>query len=94
MEFGKLLRLVSVVNLILVLFRLFNIQGREPYSCDFIKKKVNIGLYSDICRSISFKLGVIIETTKFYITLSVWMTLTFIRGHSCMRNQKLKYRFG
>ena len=31
MEFGILLSLVGSINLILILFRLFNIQGREPY---------------------------------------------------------------
>ena len=38
MEFGILLRLVEVMNLILILACVFNIQGREPYLCDFIKK--------------------------------------------------------
>ena len=30
-----------------------------------------------------------IETTKHYDLISVWMTLTFIQGNSCMRKQKL-----
>ena len=40
MEFGIVLRLVGVVNLILILFYFcpFSIQGREPYLCDFIRK--------------------------------------------------------
>ena len=29
-----------------------------------------------------------IEITKLYILISVWMTLIFIQGHSCMRNQQ------
>ena len=37
MEFDVLLRL-GVMNLILVC-SLFNIQGREPSMCDFVKKK-------------------------------------------------------
>ena len=35
-----------------------------------------------------------VDTTKFYILISVWMTLTFIEGYSCMRNNKtLGFRF-
>ena len=89
MEFGILLRCVRVINLMLILSHSFNTQGKEPYLCDFFKENVNLGLCSDIYRPIFFKLGTIIETTKFYILISVWMTLTFIQGHSCMRNQKL-----
>ena len=37
-EFFLLLRLASVVFLIPILFRPFDIQGREPYLCDLIKK--------------------------------------------------------
>ena len=36
MEFSILLRFVSVMNLILILSHPFNIQGREPYLCDFV----------------------------------------------------------
>ena len=28
-----------------------------------------------------------IESTKFYILISVWMTLTFILGHNCVRKK-------
>ena len=38
----------------------------------------NAGLHLSIYRLISFKLGVMIKTTKIYILRSVWMTLTFI----------------
>ena len=55
----------------------------------FCLKKINIGLYSDIYRPISVKLGIVIETTKLHIVISVWMTLIFIQGYSCMRNKKL-----
>ena len=30
----------------------------------------------------------VIETTKLFILMSVWMTLTFIQGHSFMKNEK------
>ena len=46
-----------------------SIQGRELYLCDLVKKNehFNIGLYSGIYRLISFKLGIMIESTKLYI---------------------------
>ena len=54
-ECSTLLRLVGVMNLILILSFPSDIQGREPFLYDFIKKKnSNVGLYSDICRPISF----------------------------------------
>ena len=87
-EFGILLRLVDVMNHILILYRPFTFQKREPYFYDFIKK-VNVGLYSDNYRSICFKLCVMIEITKLSIFISVWMTLTFIQCHTYIRNQKL-----
>ena len=40
MEFSMLLRLVGIVNLIVILSRLYNIQGREPCLCDFDKKNL------------------------------------------------------
>ena len=49
------------------------------------KKSFNVSLYSHMYWLIFFKLGVMIETTKLYSLKSVWMTLTFIQGHSCIR---------
>ena len=51
-------------------------------------KNVCIGFYSNIWRLISFKLYMMIETIELCILISVWMTLTFIQDHSCMRNKK------
>ena len=51
MECGPLLKLVGVMNLMLIFILScpFNIEGREPYFCDFFKKKnLNIGLHSNI----------------------------------------------
>ena len=39
-------------------------------------------MYSGIYWLISFKLGMMIETTKLYIFTSVWMTLIIIKGHT------------
>ena len=49
---------------------------------------VNVGLCLDIYKPISFELGMMTETIEFYIHMPLWMTLTFIQGHSCMRNKK------
>ena len=53
----------------------------------------DMGLYLDNYRPISFKLGLMIETTKLYIFTSVWMALSFPLGRSCMRTRKLQYPF-
>ena len=79
MEYDVVLRLVCVMNLKLILCWSFTIQGREPY--------LNINLNGDIYRPISFKLGVMIEIAKLYILRLVWMTLTFVQCHNCMRNK-------
>ena len=34
-----------------------------------------------------------VETTRLYILIFVWMTLTFIQGHSYMRNKKFCVHF-
>ena len=92
---GLLLSLADVMNLILILSSPLNMQGREAYLCNFVEKKTNkkafnVGLDSDILRPISFRFGTVIGTIKFYILISVWMALTSVQGHSCMRNQKLR----
>ena len=68
MEFGVSLRSVSVIKLLLILSNRFNIQGRNLYLCDFVKKtNFTFGLYSDIYRPISIKLDKLIVSTKLYI---------------------------
>ena len=51
-------------------------------------KHFNVGLYSDIYRWVSFKLSMMIKTTRLFRSISVWMTMTVIQGHSCKRNKK------
>ena len=56
------------------------------YVISFLKKQLlSIGMF--------FELHVMLETTMLYILISVWMTLTFIHGHS-HKNQKLVCLFG
>ena len=49
MEFGILLRLLYLISRILILLWLINIQGREPYLCDSIDKKLYNGLFIRTC---------------------------------------------
>ena len=86
MEFsiGLLLRLVDVMNLILILSRPFSIQGSEPYLCDFSLKKTN--KHCLVFRHLETDF----QALNF---ISVWITLTFIQGHSCMRYQKHWFPF-
>ena len=76
------------MNLMLMLSCPFSVQGREPYLQD-LKKKILCCFVFRHLRTDFFKLGMMIKTTKLYILISVWITLTFIHGHSCIRNQKL-----
>ena len=59
----------------------------------FCGKNVHIVWYSDIYVPISLKFGIIIETTNLHILISVWLTLTSMQGHSCMRNQNFDAPF-
>ena len=58
-----------------------------------LDENFNVSLYLDVYRLISFRLGMKMGNTKLYIFISVWMTLTFIQCHSCMRNKKLRCPF-
>ena len=51
----------------LILFCLINTQGREPYLDDFIMKENLGGSHSDICKLISFKLCIMIDTAEVYL---------------------------
>ena len=96
MEFGVLLRLVSVMNLTLLLSHHLIYKGENLIRVILLlKKKPNfdVGFCSDIYTPNSFKHCVMIEITMLYILMSVWITLTFIQAHSCMRNQTLSGLF-
>ena len=58
-----------------------------------LKKNLSAGLRSDICRPVSFKLGIMVEKAILYILISVWISLTFIQGNSCNTNQNYLYFF-
>ena len=53
------------MHFILILSRPFHIQGKEPHLRDFIEKNFDIGMYSDVYKPVSFRLGTVIETIDF-----------------------------
>ena len=61
MDFDSLLRLVSLMNLMVILSHLIGIQGRERHVGDFAPSEINISLCLNIYRQVSFKLGVIVQ---------------------------------
>ena len=89
MEFGTLLTLFSLMNLILILSRLITSMGENPTY-----------MISSKTRSIwlMFRhLPIIFFQTRYdhreHILILVWMILTFIQGQSCLINQKLVHSF-
>ena len=80
MESGTLFRLAGVLNFILILVRPFSIEGRKPYLYDFINFVYHWLVFRHL-QSDFFKHDAMIGTTKLYISISVWMTVTFIQGH-------------
>ena len=101
MEFGILLRLDDVTNLTLILFVHSILEGENPIYVVSLKT-LTLPCIQTFTGWFLSKVGMMIETTKFYILISVWVTLMFIQGHRCMRNQKrrcpssrkCRYRFG
>ena len=65
MKLGVLFRLIGLMNLIYIFYIVWLI-----FKADF-----NVGLHSDIYLLISFKLCMMMKTTKPYILIPVWMTL-------------------
>ena len=58
-----------------------NIQGRELCWPDFIRYTINIVLCWDTCEPICFELSAMLDTTKIYSLIPVWMTLMSTQGH-------------
>ena len=61
------------------------IQRKEHFLCDFVKNVFKIDLGSDTYEQIFFKLNMMIDTTKLYILIPMWMTLVFKQGDIVMR---------
>ena len=103
MEIGILLIHISVMNFILFFWGgggvgvgvggVHSVFKGKILLIWFCCKPCNIGLYLDIYWLISFILGMMMETLKHYILISVWMILMFIQGHSYMRTKKIQCPF-
>ena len=63
-------------------------RGENPTHVILLKKTLTLACIQKFTNQFSFKLGLLIKTTKPYILISVWKSLTFIQGHSCMKNKK------
>ena len=95
--FGMLLRLV-LFNEACAHFILSNWLSRDGiqvmrFCFKKNKQTKNIGLQLDIYRPISFKLGMVMDTTELHSMTPVWNTLTPIEGHVCMKKLGLLCSF-
>ena len=81
MKLGILPQPVGLLKLMLDWFYISNIQGRERLWCYFMKYMFNIVMHQDTCEPICFKLGMVLNTTKLYSLIPIWMTLMFTQGH-------------
>ena len=70
---------ICLLKLMLNLFYMIMIKGREPYLDDFIRYTINIGLHLDVHEPICLKLGIMIDSElSSFCLISVLMTFTFI----------------
>ena len=79
-KLGMMLNTTEVL-FCLDLFCTSNIVGRELCWHDFIKYTIKIVMCQDTCEPICFRLGVVLNTTKLYHLIPVWMTLMVTQGH-------------
>ena len=71
MKFIVLPKSVGLLKFMLNVLSTIDIQGRGFYLRDFIKYTFNIGLRRDACELISFKLCMMLDTTRFYTMIPV-----------------------
>ena len=77
MKYSLVLQLVGLLKLLLNLFCAVNIQERELCLDDFITYTSYTGQCSDIYKLICYNLYMMLNTTKLFSLIPVWMTLTF-----------------
>ena len=71
----------SLLKLARNLFHTNTIQWRGLCWHDYMKYIINIVLCQDTCKPICFKLGMMLDMTKLYSSVWVWMTSMFTQGH-------------
>ena len=71
---------IGLLKLMLNLFYMSNIQGRELCWHDFMKYMINIVLCWDTCE-LCFKLGMMLDMSKLYGLIPVWMSVMLTQDH-------------
>ena len=85
--------LIGLIKLILTLSHFLSVFKGENLTKVISSKKIcSIGLYLDVYRLISLKLGVVTDTTLCSL-IPVCVDVTFIRGHSYVRKQNFYAHF-
>ena len=64
----------------LCLLHVISTQGKELLLSDFIKYTFNIGLHLGTYEPSSVELGIVVDMTKPYVLMPVWMSLTFAQS--------------
>ena len=79
MKFNMLPQPVGLLKLMQKWFA--QVQGRELCSHKFLKYMFDIVMCQDTCIQMCVKLGMILNSTKFYSLIPEWMTLMCTQGH-------------
>ena len=90
LEFSVPLWLVGLNTVIRSLSQLNNMRENPMVVNLWGEKSFTI---KDLWTNFFFKLGMMIKTSWFYIFIPVWIALTFIQVHKCMRKQTCLHSF-
>ena len=93
MKFSMLPQSVGLLKLMLNLFCTRYIQETGLCWPDYIKYTFNIITCQDTHERICFKLCMMLDTTKLYSLIPVWMAFMFTQGHTVMRHLQLVHSF-
>ena len=84
---------VGLLKLILKII-LHNSYSRDKTPCKwFHRRHVHIGLCTGVYDPIYFKFVMVLDTTKLFSLIPVWMSFTFTIGHKVMRKNLCKCSF-
>ena len=87
MNYNMLPQSAGLWKLMLISFHTMNIHGREVDFGDVIWCSFNVLLGLDFggLEPFSFRFGIPVRTTTFFILIAAWMTLTFTQCHRVIR---------
>ena len=86
MKFDVVMKQFRGNILMLLLSKISQNKGNNCCFADCVKN-INIGMHSDVYKSIWSKLGVMLRTIILYILILVHLTLTLNQGHKSARKQ-------